>query len=570
MSGGQNGGATHDIIVIGAGPAGLSAAIAAAQCGARVALVDEQAGPGGRIYHGAESSAPSSRLAAALGPARRRGAGLIAVARTLPGISWYCGESVWSLEADGSVWLAPVLPVPPTTQVSGAITESERPGPEAGTGDGLPAAAVPLFPASASAGARRLCAPARILAPGARERGWPLPGWTLPGVMMAGAAQVALKGAGLVPEGSCVLAGQGPLLWLLASQLVAMGAPPAALVLTGSGPSPAEFLRALPGALADPGLIATGLALMARVRAAGVPVYRAATAANQTPSPHQAEQAGAPRGTCWQDMAAEAGADGTVARFTFTARNGRRISLDCRTLLLHQGIVPDNRLARALGVPQTWNAMQRCWQPEHDAHGETTVAGVFVAGDSAGISGAAAAALQGRLAGFAAAHRIGLTEAATAARLARPSRCSLRRLLAVRPLVDTLWQPEAAVLRATGSPDTVVCRCEGVTAGEIAAAAQAGCSGLSQLKTFTRLGMGACQGRTCEPAAAEILAAARGVAVETITPLRVRPPLAPLPLGLLGALASDPAVVAGGAPLSAWDAPAASAPPVAAGQRDGG
>ncbi|MGE9115736.1 FAD/NAD(P)-binding oxidoreductase, partial [Escherichia coli] len=57
-----------------------------------------------------------------------------------------------------------------------------------------------------------------ILATGAQERPFPIPGWTLPGVMTAGAAQILLKTSGVVPDGEIVLAGCGPLLWLLAAQ----------------------------------------------------------------------------------------------------------------------------------------------------------------------------------------------------------------------------------------------------------------------------------------------------------------------------------------------------------------
>ena len=63
-----------------------------------------------------------------------------------------------------------------------------------------------------------------IIATGSLERPFPIPGWTLPGVMTAGAAQTALKAQGLVPTGRTVMAGCGPLLWLLAAQLLRAGA----------------------------------------------------------------------------------------------------------------------------------------------------------------------------------------------------------------------------------------------------------------------------------------------------------------------------------------------------------
>jgi len=76
-----------------------------------------------------------------------------------------------------------------------------------------------------------------LLATGAIERPVPIPAWTLPGIMTAGAAQVLLKTADLVPEGRAVLAGQGPLLYLLAAQLTPAGAPPAVILETTPGES---------------------------------------------------------------------------------------------------------------------------------------------------------------------------------------------------------------------------------------------------------------------------------------------------------------------------------------------
>ena len=71
--------------------------------------------------------------------------------------------------------------------------------------------------------ARLLQARHVIVATGAQERPMPIPGWTLPGVLTAGAAQILLKSAGLAPSGRTVLAGSGPLLWLLAAQLLRAG-----------------------------------------------------------------------------------------------------------------------------------------------------------------------------------------------------------------------------------------------------------------------------------------------------------------------------------------------------------
>ena len=103
-----------------------------------------------------------------------------------------------------------------------------------------------------------------ILATGALERPFPIPGWTLPGVMTAGAAQTMLKSSALVPDGPTVIAGQGPLLWLLAAQILRLGGRiDCILDTTARG----NYLAALPhafGFLTSP-YFAKGLAMMREV-----------------------------------------------------------------------------------------------------------------------------------------------------------------------------------------------------------------------------------------------------------------------------------------------------------------
>src|SRR3546814_8609846 len=84
------------------------------------------------------------------------------------------------------------------------------------------------------------------MASGAMERPFPIKGWTLPGAMGAGAAQILLKGAGAMPAGPVVLAGCGPLLYLLAWQYLRAGAEISAVVTTTTVKG---YARSLPHAL---------------------------------------------------------------------------------------------------------------------------------------------------------------------------------------------------------------------------------------------------------------------------------------------------------------------------------
>ncbi|TDG34045.1 FAD-binding protein, partial [Paracraurococcus ruber] len=175
-----------DLAIIGAGPAGMAAAVEAVDLGLSVAVVDENPAPGGQVFRAVERAGHDpvfgTDYAAGLPLARA-----FRAAR----LDWRPATTLWHLDPEeGALSLA-----------AGGRTAELR--------------------------AQRV-----LLATGAQERPVPIPGWTLPGVMTAGAAQILLKTADAVPRGRVVLAGQGPLLWLLAAQLRRAGAPPALILET--------------------------------------------------------------------------------------------------------------------------------------------------------------------------------------------------------------------------------------------------------------------------------------------------------------------------------------------------
>ncbi|MDP5348131.1 MAG: NAD(P)/FAD-dependent oxidoreductase, partial [Paracoccaceae bacterium] len=191
---------TVDLIVIGAGPAGMAAATEAAGLGLSVTVLDEQTAAGGQIYRAVTGA--GAQRGAVLGQDYLDGAGL-ALAMQASGAQHLTGAVVWNIEADAE---------------GITVTWSQ---------DGH---------------AAQLRAARLILATGALERPVPIPGWTLPGVMTAGAGQILLKASGLVAE-RAVLAGSGPLLYLLAAQMARAGTPPLALVETQGM---RDTIRALP------------------------------------------------------------------------------------------------------------------------------------------------------------------------------------------------------------------------------------------------------------------------------------------------------------------------------------
>lgn len=342
-----------------------------------------------------------------------------------------------------------------------------------------------------------------LVATGAMERPVPLPGWTLPGVMTVGAAQILLKTSGILPRGRTVLVGQGPLLLLFAQQLLAAGGKLEAIIETLPADRYRRALRHVPKAVGS-GYLRQGLALLLALRRQAVRFFRGA-----------------------EDVRLEG--DGEVGVVRFRSRSTEH-SLEASHVFLHEGVVPNCQLTRLLGCEHLWDPQQHCFRPRTDQWGNTTVEGVMVAGDGAAINGALAAEEAGRLAAFETARALGRFDRAARNRLARASLARLRKQRAGRLFLDTLYAPVNALPR---HPDTVVCRCEEVTAGEIRAAVAIGGTGPNQMKAYLRCGMGPCQGRMCGLTVSTIIADELGISPRNVGYFRVRPPLKPLPLEVL-------------------------------------
>lgn len=444
-----------DLVIVGAGPAGLAAAIEARRHGLEVVLFDEGAGPGGRVWQAIEKRAPADKY--------DHMAKAMAAQFRASGADARFGTTVWCIEPDGSVF----------------------------------------WRAGGKAGVER--ATHLLLATGTTERPLPVPGWTLPGVMTVGAAQIALKTSGLVPQGRVWLAGQGPLLLLYAVQALGAGGRFAGVLDLGPPGALRRGLPHLPAALRASEYLLNGLKWRRRIMKAGVPWIRAS------------------------NLHAE-GRD-RLAQVRFTDAHGERAE-PADTLLLHDGVIPSVQMTRALGCVHDWNESQRCWAPRTDAWGRSSVDIVSVAGDGAGINGAAAAAFGGRIAALGIAATLGrITEGARDA-AAAPLRRLRAQHLAVRPLLEAMFPPLIPKL----ADDTIVCRCEEVSAGRLREAVGLGCLGANQAKAFTRAGMGPCQGRMCGTTVAEVIAAARGVPTASVEPPRQRFPTKPLTLGELASL----------------------------------
>ncbi len=454
-----------DAAVIGAGPAGMSAAIGMRDLGLSVLVVDEQPAPGGQIWRAVEAVAPTP-TGALLGDEYRTGIHLAARFRAC-GAVYEPQTQVWQIEPGWRIFMK-----------HDSRTEAIR-------------------------------ADHVVLALGAQERPAPFPGWTLPGVLTVGAAQILLKTSHQVPSEPVWVAGSGPLPLLYMAQLLRAGGKIAGWLDTS--PS-GEWRRALPwagAALLEWAEIGKGLAWMHQLRRAGVRRIRGVTSV---------------RGL----------GDGRLQEIEYTLASGMTSRVAASLLLSHEGVVPSIHMTQALGCAHSWNAQQTCLAPDLDEWGQTSKLGVYVAGDGAGIGGAKAACVRGELVALGVGQRAGcLTPDASAAQ-ATALRKRLHGLLRLRPMLDALYPPRTSIF--SPSDDTIVCRCEELTAGDIRKVAALVPLGLNQLKAFTRAGMGPCQGRQCGYTVAHIVAAKQNRHVSEVGFYRIRPPLKPLTLGELASL----------------------------------
>ena len=442
-----------DVLVVGAGPAGLAAALAARQAGASVILVDERASPGGQYYKQPATEAERGRMDAQA----RAGAGLIA--RTLAsGVELLDGTAAWGAERrrDGRLTIAALR-------------------------DG---AGLVLMP-------RTL-----VVATGAFERAPVLPGWTLPGVMTAGALQTLLRADGAVPRGRILVAGNGPLNLQVAAEAVRRGAHVVGIVEAAPAPAQATGLALL---RADPKLAIVGAAIVARLRAAGVPVHWGCRVVGID--------------------GADRAKDARIARLDGGAAE---ISVAAEIVALGEGFAPADELPRLLGchrVPDGRGGLRIRRDPE----GRSSLPDVFVAGEAGRFGGARVAEAEGQLAGRAAARDLGYD--------VPEGDDALRRSLARHERFQAaLWRVFAApapdLVRADAS--TVVCRCEAVTLGQLQGAmARHAVGDLPTLKRLTRAGMGRCQGRYCAGALAGLLGAPGDEERAGFAP---QAPLRPVPL----------------------------------------
>lgn len=454
-----------DVAVVGAGPAGLAAAGEAARSGARVVVLDDNAEPGGQYLRHPPHTFERNGITYLDKELTRLDELLTGINH--PNVRLMAGATVWD------------VPEPLTL----AIAAGERSG--------------------------RLRARAVVLATGARDRAVPFPGWTLPGVISAGGVQNLIKGMRVAPPGPAVVAGNGPLLFVVATSLIRAGIEVAA-VIEAARVSKRLILQSA-RLVAAPSILRLAGEYRLELLRARVPILYGHTITRAEGEPDLTHT-----------ECAEIDADGNLAE--------RRVRIAARTLVTGFGLTPSLELARLLGAREVIRSLGDGTSLDRTERLETSLPGVFAAGDGVAIGGIEMALTEGRIAGIEAAIHAGSVERARELPRLLGLNARLRRLNRFRDGLERVFAPPASWTRLI-TPETIVCRCEDVSRADLERRRGEGAGTATQLKPATRLGMGRCQGRNCMATLAALIAEAQGIAPADVPLPRPRPPARPIPLG---------------------------------------
>ncbi|HEV2469113.1 MAG TPA: FAD/NAD(P)-binding oxidoreductase [Candidatus Sulfotelmatobacter sp.] len=411
-----------EVLVVGGGPAGIAAAVRAAESGTQVGIVDDNAVLGGQIWRGVHAREDDSQAAGWRERFLKSGVAALTGLRVFhqPESGLLLAESVDDLHELGYDKL--------------------------------------------------------ILATGARERFLPFPGWTLPNVMGAGGLHAMVKSSLPIRGKKIVVAGTGPLLLAVAANLRKHGGEILMVCEQASWASLARFgasLSSFPSKI--------GQVLQLRKELAGIQF----------------------RANCWPVAASGQG----ILQSVTLACDGKQQLVPCDYLACGFHLVPNVELPSLLGC-----RISGGFVPVDDGQ-ETSLKGIYCAGEPTGIGGVELALVEGQIAGLAA-----TGQASEASKLSRERAKgrqfarSIERAFRLRPELKKLV-----------SGETIVCRCEDIRHAQLAARRS-----WREAKLHTRCGMGPCQGRICGPATEFLF----GWKMES-----VRPPVFPARVGSLAGTA---------------------------------
>jgi thioredoxin reductase len=424
-----------DVVIIGGGPAGMAAAVEASAIGVSVLLIEDRENLGGQAYRHlvprGRHDTPGRDSAS-----ERRGISLLGEVRVAP-ISKWLQSTVVDLRAGEAI-------------VSRARTGLAR----------------VRF---------RTC----VVATGAYDSPYPVPGWTTPGVMGAGGASALVRnlqsGAGM----RAIIAGTGPMLVTFAAEILRAGVHLEGVFESAPRPGPRHANAALRAPFADRAGFLELASNLLFLRRRGVRVQWGM----------RVQEVGNSDQGRWVTMCSTA----TKSSGTVAITRIDRLDLVC----LGYGLTPSVDLLRLSGADVQWPRRDAFPSAVQGSNLRTNVPSIFAAGDCASIMGAFGAEAGGRLAGLTAGAEAGqVTTTRSLVSHQKALRRTLGRAVRLKRTVERIYGVPSWSDTALRD-DTLVCRCEGISLDTVRQSADEWSSEAETIRAVTRLGMGWCQGRNC-------------------------------------------------------------------------
>jgi NADPH-dependent 2,4-dienoyl-CoA reductase/sulfur reductase-like enzyme len=458
---------TPDIVVIGGGVGGMSAACMAAETGLDVILLDERARPGGQFSKQPTPTHADSSMAR--NDKQIRLGQKLMERMTRAGINVISNAQVWAGFPERDI----------LTLVDGRT---------------------------------RLFRPQRlVIATGAYERALPIEGWTLPGVITTGAAQSLLRTYHVIAGKRIFVAGNGPFNIQVALELAHAGATIVGIAESASRPGIRSIKALFDMYRGARNLLFDGIQYISQLKKNNIPMFYnySLSSINEI----------------------ENGLEATISLPSSSKFLKRKeISIEADIVCMGYGFLPSNVLLRNLGCEHHYDTFRRQLIVDRSENFETTNSGIYAVGDCAGLGGAYAACDEGTIAGLHAATSLGrkandkhLTEVSR-------SRLELHRHRRFQSGLWQLYSAQLPKT-VEAKPETHICRCELVTMEQICDVIESGCNSISEIKQQTRAGMGRCQGRYCASLLVEILTSGSSDPIDEENFFAPRVPISPIRIG---------------------------------------
>ncbi len=349
-----------------------------------------------------------------------------------------------------------------------------------------------------------------ICATGAREKYLPFKGWTIPGVMSTGAAQILMKSSGVLPAKTTLVGGTGPLQLALAAAILQNKGRVSAVLDQQNFKDKFGILHLWQHNLPK---IIEGAIYLSRLFLQGTPI-RQRTGIAEAIGKNQLEK---------------------VVTAQLDDQNGfiqgtERI-YNTHALAVGYGFTPNIELPIQAGCDIKFDKKKGGWIVcVNEDTMETSLSAFFAVGEITGIAGAKKSYIEGRIAAWSILNQMELVNGSK-------NKANLRLLYYQRQhqieygaFLNAMCNVSDSAYQSIDD-DTIICRCEEITMGDIRKTITDGFLTVNSIKKTTRCGMGLCQGRICGPVLFDILSGITHGHPGQIGEPSVRSPIKTVPLG---------------------------------------